>query len=73
MRNLSDEDIKSLDPNYKKDNKDDLWEKFAYGKQLQQFQLEEKERRSGKDRRYGINVYVDPKMDRRCIDDRRRK
>jgi hypothetical protein len=73
MRNLSDEDIKSLDPNYKKTTKDDPWEKFAYGKQLEKLQIEQEERRSGKDRRYGINVYIDPKMDRRRGFDRRRK
>lgn len=73
MRNLSDEDIKLLDPNYKKDTENDPWKKFAYGKQLEELQVEQTERRSGKDRRYGINVFVEPKMDRRRGFDRRRK
>lgn len=73
MRNLSDEDIKLMDPNYKKDPNNDPWNKFAYGKQIQNLQMEKSDRRSGKDRRYGINVYIDPKMDRRRGFDRRRK
>lgn len=71
MRNLSDEDIKLLDPNYKKDPENDPWKKFAYGKNIQPLRMEKKERRSGKDRRNGRNLYVDPTMDRRRGFDRR--